>query len=167
MTDTTNTKEPKKEKKKGPIRYEAIIPVIVLSLITFLYFSFYFDHHMKKMIEYIGTQGNGAEVNVDSVRTSFLRGSFDLDRLQVTDPERPTHNSIEIGNMHFQYLWDALLRMKFVVDDASINNIQLAKPRTSPGRVLPPQPAETRECHACSRQLDTQRDDGYITHTIL
>lgn len=161
MTDTTIKKDEKKAKKKGPIRYEAIVPVLVLSLITFLYFSFYFDHHMKKVIEYVGTQGNGAEVNVDSVRTSFLRGSFDLDRLQVTDPERPTHNSIEIGNMHFQYLWDALLRMKFVVDDASINNIQLAKPRTSPGRVLPPQPASPSKIEALQNQVMAQVKNKY------
>ncbi len=155
MTDTT------KNKKKGPIRFEAIIPVAILSLITFIYFTFYFDHHMKKLIEYVGTQANGAEVNVDSVRTSFIRGSFDLDRLQVTDPERATHNSIEIGNMHFQYLWDALLRMKFVVDDASINNIQLLKPRTSPGKVLPPEPAKPSKINELQNEVMAQVKNKY------
>lgn len=161
MTEKTINTEKKKEKKKGPIRFEAIIPVFVLSLITFLYFTFYFDHHMKKLIEYVGTQANGAEVNVDAVRTSFIRGSFDLDRLQVTDPERPTHNSIEIGNMHFQYLWDALLRMKFVVDDASINNIQLLKPRTSPGKVLPPEPARPSKIDALQLEVMAQVKNKY------
>ncbi|MCM2351426.1 MAG: TIGR03545 family protein [Bacteriovoracaceae bacterium] len=161
MTDKTINTEKKKEKKKGPIRFEAIIPVVVLSTITFLYFTFYFDHHMKKLIEYVGTQANGAEVNVDGVRTSFIRGSFDLDRLQVTDPERPTHNSIEIGNMHFQYLWDALLRMKFVVDDASINNIQLLKPRTSPGKVLPPEPAKPSKIDALQLEVMAQVKNKY------
>jgi uncharacterized protein (TIGR03545 family) len=155
-----NTKD-KKNKKKGPIRYEAIIPVTILSLITFLYFSFYFDFHMKKVIEYIGTQANGAEVNVDGVRTSFIRGSFNLDRLQVTDPERPTHNSIEIGNMHFKYLWDALLRLKFVVDDASINNIQLVKPRTSPGKVLPPEPAKPSKINEIQNEVMAQVKNKY------
>lgn len=159
MNDTT--KEPKKVKKKGPIRFEAIIPVLILSTITFVYFTYYFDHHMKKVIEYVGTEANGAEVNVDSVRTSFIRGSFDLDRLQVTDPERPTHNSIEIGNMHFSYLWDALLRMKFVVEEASINNIQLTKPRTSPGKVLPPKPASPSKMEAIQAQIMSQVKSKY------
>jgi uncharacterized protein (TIGR03545 family) len=161
MTDTTDKKEIKKNKKKGPIRFEAIIPVFVLSLITFIYFSFYFDLHMKKLIEYIGTEANGAEVNVDSVRTSFIKGSFNLDRLQVTDPAKPTHNSLEIGNMHFQYLWDALLRMKFVVDDASISNIQIAKPRTSPGKVLPPKPASPSQMEAIQNQVIAQVKNKY------
>ena len=159
MSDT-NKKEMKK-KKKGPIRYEAIIPVAILSLLTFLYFSFYFDYHMKKVIEYVGTQANGAEVNIDGVRTSFVRGSFDLDRLQVTDPEKPSHNSIEIGNMHFQYLWDALLRMKFVVEDASINNIQLMKPRTSPGKVLPPEPAKPSKVEEIQNEVMAQVKNKY------
>lgn len=160
MTDTTEKKD-KKKKRTGPIRYEAIIPVLVISLLTFLYFSFYFDLHMKKLIEYVGTQGNGAEVNVGSVKTSFIRGSFDLDRLQVTNPEKPTQNSIEIGNIHFQFLWDALLRMKFVVEDASINSIMLLSKRDSPGHVLPPKPASPSKIEALQNQVMAQVKNKY------
>lgn len=165
MTEN-KTPEVKKEKKKGPLRLEAIIPVTVISVITFVYFSYYFDHHMKKLVEYVGTQANGAEVNVDSIRTSFLKGSFNLDRLQVTDKERPTHNSIEIGNMHFQYLWDALLRMKFVVEDASITNIQLSKPRTSPGKVLPPEPAKPSKMNEIQNEVLAQVKNKYSANML-
>ena len=163
MSDTTTpeTKDKKAPKKKGPIRFEAIIPVLILSIITFAYFSYYFDRHLKKLIEYVGTQGNGAEVNVASVKTSFLKGSFDLNVLQITDKERPSHNTLEIENMHFQYTWDALLRMKFVVDDASINNIQLAKPRKSPGRVLPPEPAKPSKINELQIQVLSQFKNKY------
>lgn len=163
MNDTIDKK---KNKKKGPIRFEAIIPVLVLSLLTYVYFAYYFDHHMKKVIEYVGTEVNGAEVNVDSVRTSFIKASFNLDRLQVTDPSQPTHNSLEIGNMHFQYLWDALLRMKFVVEDASINNIQLMKPRTSPGRVLPPKPASPSKMEEIQHQVMSQVKNKYSDNVL-
>ncbi len=161
MNSTPDKKESTKNKKKGPIRFEAIVPVSILSIITFLYFSFYFDHHMKKIVEYVGTQANGAEVNVDSLRTSFFKGSFDLNRLQVTNPEQPNLNSIEIGNIHFQYLWDALLRMKFVVEDASINNIQLMKPRSSPGHILPPKPAAPGQIESLQNQVIAQVKNKY------
>lgn len=166
MTESTDKKDSKKNKKKGPIRFEAIVPVLILSILTYLYFSFYFDQHMKKLIEYAGTQANGAEVNVDHVRTSFVRGSFDLDRLQVTDPERPTHNSIEIGNMHFSYLWDALLRMKFVVQEASINNIMLVSKRDKPGHVLPPQPASPSKIEALQQQVIAQVKNKYSANML-
>lgn len=165
MTEVIN-EEKKKNKKKGPIRYEAILPVLVISLLTFLYFSFYFDRHLRKLIEYVATQVNGAEVNVDGVRTSFLKGSFDLDRLQVTDSGKPSHNSIEIGNMHFQYLWDALLRMKFVVEDASINNIQLMKPRSSPGFVLPPSPKNPSKIQALQNEVMAQVKSKYGNNVL-
>ena len=161
MSDNTDTKAKKVPKKKGPIRFEAIIPVLVLSLITFAYFSYYFDNHLKTLFEYVGTQGNGAEVNVGSIKTSFLRGSFDMNGLEVTDKEKPTHNMLEIENMHFQYVWDALLRMKFVVDDASINNIQIAKPRKSPGRVLPPEPAKPSKINELQIEVISQIKNKY------
>lgn len=162
MSDnTTDTKAKKVPKKKGPIRFEAIIPVLVLSLLTFAYFSYYFDRNLKSLFEYIGTQANGAEVNVGSIKTSFINGSFDLNVLQVTDKERPTHNALEIENMHFQYMWDALLRMKFVVDDASINNIQIAKPRKSPGKVLPPEPAKPSKINEIQIEVISQIKNKY------
>lgn len=156
----TNTLE-KKVKKKGPIRFEAIIPVTIISLLSFVYFSFYFDLHLKNLFEYIGTQANGAEVNVGSVNTSFIKGSFSLNKLEVTDKEKPTQNLLQIGNVHFQYLWDALLRMKFVVEDASITDIQISSPRKSPGKVLPPEPAKPSKLNEIQNQVIAQVKNKY------
>ncbi|MFL5784481.1 MAG: TIGR03545 family protein [Bacteriovoracaceae bacterium] len=156
-----DTAEKKPKKRKGPIRYEAIVPVLVLWALTYIYFSFYFDHHLKKLVEYVGTQANGAEVNVDGIRTSFIGGSFDLDRLQVTDAEKPSLNSLEIGNVHFGFLWDALLRAKFVVEEASINNIMLMSKRSSPGHVLPPSPAKPSKMEALQAQVMNQVKNKY------
>jgi uncharacterized protein (TIGR03545 family) len=158
--------EIKKVKKKGPIRFEAIIPVLILTGLTFAYFTIYFDRHLKGLVEYVGTQANGAEVNVDSINTSFIRGSFDLNRLQVTDKDRPTHNSLEIGNMHFSYLWDALLRMKFVVQEASITNIQISKPRKTPGKVLPPEPAKPSKLTEIQNQVLNQVKNKYSSNML-
>lgn len=166
MSEITENKDKKAPKKKGPIRFEAIIPVAIISLITFVYFSYYFDIHLKRLVEYVGTQANGAEVNVDSIRTSFIKGSFDLNRLQVTDVKKPTHNSLEIENMHFQYLWDALLRMKFVVEDASINNIQISKPRARPGKVLPPEPAKPSKMDELQLEVISQIKNKYSKNML-
>ncbi len=156
-----DTKEIKPKKKKGPIRFEAIIPVLVIFVITFIYFSFYFDHHLKKLVEYVGTQGNGAEVNVGGIRTSFIRGTFDMDRLQVTNGEKPNFNSLEIGNVHFGFIWDALLRAKFVVEESSINSIMLMSKRSSPGHVLPPKPASPSKMEALEAQVVNQIKNKY------
>lgn len=140
MTNSTDSQIAKPKKAKGPIRFEAVIPVAVIVTLTGLYFKFYFDNHLRKGIEWAGTQANGAEVNVASIHTSVLGGSFEMLGLQVTDKAKPQRNIFEIGKISFKFNWDALLRMKFVVDDASILNIQALNQRKKPGYVVPPTP---------------------------
>lgn len=135
-------KEVKKPKAKGPLRLEAIIPVTIIVVLVVVYVSYFFDLHLRKGIEWVGTKANGAEVNVGNLRTSFIKGSMLIEKIQVTDKTNPKVNLVEIGSMHFQLLWDALLRAKFVVDDASILQIQFKSPRKTAGYVVPPTPPD-------------------------
>lgn len=151
----------KKKKAGGPIRYEAIIPVLILTAITFIYFSVFFDRHVKSLAEYIGTQVNGAEVNIEEVDISFIKGSLTVTRLEVTNPEDNLRNTIEIGKMNFKLVWDALLRMKFVVDDASIKDIMLMSKRRRPGKVLPPSPAKPSKTEELQAELVAQVQSKY------
>ncbi|NJM09721.1 MAG: hypothetical protein HC883_02150 [Bdellovibrionaceae bacterium] len=64
------------------------------------------------MIEYVGTQVNGAEVNVGHLNTSFLRASLEIGGIEVTDKNKPERNLVEVGSIKFKMLWDALLRAK-------------------------------------------------------
>lgn len=136
---TQNTKE-KSTKKKGPLRLEAIVPVAIIFALIFAYFHFFFDKHLKAGAEYFGTQIHGAEINIADIRTSFFNARFELDGLQVTDPEKPQRNLFEIGAIRFQMLWDALFRAKVVIPEASILDIKVLSPRKTPGKVIPPKP---------------------------
>lgn len=140
MSSTTSIPSEKKIKTKGPIRTEAIVPLSVILLTTFIYFHFAFDTHLRKTIEWAGTYLHGAEVNVGELTTSFINGSFSLKQLEVTDKESPARNLIKISEIKFHFIWDALLRAKFVVADAGINGIEVYSPRKSPGYVKPPEP---------------------------
>ncbi|MBK8203699.1 MAG: TIGR03545 family protein [Bdellovibrionales bacterium] len=138
----SSPKTPEKEKEKvkkvkGPLRLEAVVPVTIICVCAGLYFSFLFDSHLRFLIEFTGTHIHGAEVNVGRVKTSFLGGSFRLSELQVTDKEDPSRNLFSIGEIRFGFLWDALLRAKFVVEEASIVDIQAFSPRLKPGKILP------------------------------
>jgi len=142
MTNSTAPNSPKKPKAKGPLRLEAIIPVTIILALVFVYFSYFFDLHLRKGMEWVGTKANGAEVNIGLLRTSFLKGNMRIENIEVTDKSEPKLNLVQIGSMNFQLLWDALLRAKFVVDDASILQIQFRSPRKSPGYVVPPTPPD-------------------------
>ncbi len=130
--------EGKKTKKtKGPIRFEAIIPVAVIIGLLIAYFTFLFDSNLRLGLELAGTYTHGAEINIASVKTSFTEPSIEIHNIQITDKNKPTRNIFQVGQVRLALLWDALLRMKVVVPEASIENIQALAPRKSPGRVLP------------------------------
>lgn len=132
----------KKPKKQGPIRTGLVIALIVLAGLVYGYTKFFFDNNLKSLVEIAGTSVNGAEVNVQSISTSFLGGSFQLKGLQVTDKENPIFNKVEIGEINFNFLWDALLRAKFVVEESSIKNVQVNSKRKKAGKVVPVEPVK-------------------------
>jgi uncharacterized protein (TIGR03545 family) len=140
-TDKTQGEAPVKNiKAKGPIRFEAVIPALILTLLVGAYFKVFFDGHVRRLIEYVGTQVNGAEVNVGVLNSSFINASLEIGNIQVTDKNKPERNIVQVGSIKFKMLWDALLRAKVVIDEASINNIQALTARKRPGYVVPPSP---------------------------
>lgn len=145
MTKETNSTTPserpvKIKKRQGPIRWEAIAPLTIVVAVIWAYFFFFFDTHARHGLEYIGTQANGAEVNIAELKTSFWGASLEVSGIEITNAETPAKNIVELGTMKWQMLWDALLRGKVVIEDASILDIRVGTVRKKPGRVLPPDP---------------------------
>jgi len=136
MTNSTEANK-KIPKTKGPLRFEAIIPTVVILALMWAYFHFFFDGHIRKAMEWTATSVHGAEVNIGKINTSVLGASLEIRDIQVTDKDKPQRNIVQVGRVHFKLLWDALLRGKMVVDDASIENIQALSPRKRPGRIVP------------------------------
>ncbi|GAB4414272.1 MAG: hypothetical protein OHK0056_20960 [Bacteriovoracaceae bacterium] len=139
------TKETKKIKKKGPIRFEAIIPFTVLIVLVGLYTKFFLDSHLRFGMEKVGGMIHGAEVNVTDVKTSFLGGTFDILGIQVTNKESPSLNLIKLDRIGMTVSWDALLRGKFVVPEAGIEGISLNSKRDRPGEVYPIAPKKASQ----------------------
>lgn len=136
--DKNQTPEVKKKpKKQGPFRVGAIVPTLIIFALCFLYFKFFFDGHLRRGIEFGATYANGAEVNVGSLKTSFLNASLDIHNIEVTDKEHPVQNILQIGSVEFKALWDGLLRGKVVIPLAAVKNIMIHTQRKHPGRVLP------------------------------
>lgn len=152
ITQTNSHDSNTQAKSKGPLRLEAIVPIFVLSALIALYFSFAFDSHLKKVLEYGATTVNGAEVNISSLKTSFLNANLEIREVEVTDPARASHNIISIGSIRFEMSWDALLRAKVLINEASIKGIRVGSKRTRPGRILPPPPPEAQSASASEAQ---------------
>lgn len=141
-TDTSTDTSPKTKspKKKGPIRTEAVVPFFIVVALTYVYFHFFFDGHLKRALEFGGYHLLGAEVDIAKLETSFFRGTLRIQGIQMTNAEKPTHNMAEIGDIRFGVLWDGLLRARFIVNEMAVEQIAVDTPRKSPGRVKPPDP---------------------------
>ena len=152
--DNSKSKSPaaKTPKVKGPIRIEAVVPIAIIFAVTALYFSLFFDQHLKKGLEYGATHANGAEVDIASVRTSFFEASMQISDIQVTDIENPSLNKIKIAKIKWQMLWDALLRGKIVIHEASVLGVEISSRRSSPGYVLPKDPPSESKFEKLSGQ---------------
>ncbi len=140
MTNTSAPNSPASPKAKGPFRTGALVPSLIFLALIYGYFFFFFDGHLRRGIEFAATRIHGAEVNVGSVHTSFLRATFRLQDLEVTNKEKPELNLVQIGDIRFGMLWDALLRAKIAIDEASVLDIRTMTKRKKPGYVIPPPP---------------------------
>ncbi|MFX4770388.1 hypothetical protein ABTB41_19930, partial [Acinetobacter baumannii] len=87
-------------------RTGAVVPCLIIIALIWAYFFFFFDTHLRHALEYAGTQGNGAEVNVANVRTSFWNASLEIQGIQVTDGTTPKKNKIQMGEVRWAMLWD-------------------------------------------------------------
>ena len=128
------------QKKSTFIRWEAIIPVAVITLLIIGYFHFLFDRNLKSGLETAGYHIVGAQVDIANLRSNFLDASISIEGIDMTDSDKPSLNSISIGSIRYAMRWDALLRGKFLIEEASVNDIAFGKPRPTPGKVKPPEP---------------------------
>jgi uncharacterized protein (TIGR03545 family) len=138
---TPSTKEPK---AKGPIRTEAVVPFLIVALVTWAYFHFLFDRNLKSLFELVGYQVVGAQVDVADLETSFWKASFRAQGIELTNSEKPELNAVKIGDIRYSVLWDGLLRARFIVNEMAVEQIEFNVPRKSKGKVKPPEPPKPK-----------------------
>jgi uncharacterized protein (TIGR03545 family) len=170
MTDNATAQTPppaKKKKPKGMFRTGAVVPCLIIIALIWAYFFFFFDTHLRHGLEYAGTHGNGAEVDIASVRTSFWNASLEIRGIQVTDGTTPKKNKIQIGEMRWAMLWDALLRGKIAIEDASILDIAVGVTRAKPGYVLPPDPPSSESAFGKMRKEALANAQQQFSQNVL
>lgn len=139
-TAAVANKRVKIKKPQGPIRWNAIIPFVILCALFYIYFFFFFDTHIRKAIEWGGYKALGTELNIGEFKSSFLKGNVQINKIELTDAQEPLFNSIELGSVRFDLNWDALLRLKLVVEEVAVEGVQFKSKRAHAGKVAPPPP---------------------------
>lgn len=133
-----NTSTNKKKKQKSFIRTGAVIPFVLISAFLIIFSVVFLDSILKSSMEMIGTKINGAQVDIGSVETSLKKLSIKISKIEVTNKLNPEFNSFEVGQVHFEMLWDALLRAKIVINEVKVADILINTKRKKRGNVVPP-----------------------------
>jgi len=126
--------------RKAGIGLAAIVIVIALVAGHFLK-----DNKVKEFATKSMTKANGAEVNLESVGLSLLKGAVSASGIQVTDPENPVNNQVSIENISADASIYNLLLGKVIMEELVVSNVQFNQKRAAPGKLYEAEAKEEPE----------------------
>lgn len=121
-------------------RWMAIVPMALLAALVVVFWMRYVDLVIRRSIEFVGTELVGAKVELASARLRLRSADLVLRGLQVTDPNAPMTNLVEVPEIVADLNGRALLQKKVVVESLTIHGVRFGTRRTSSGALasLPP-----------------------------
>ena len=127
------------------IRWPGLIGfVVVVGVVVALWFLF-LDGIVRRMVEKGGTAIVGAEVDLAGAHVTLVPLGITLSGLQVTDPQAPEKNSIEISRIAFSLDSLNLFRRKVIINEMSAEGMRFGTGRKRPGSVPVPSPKAPAE----------------------
>lgn len=116
-------------RKSGWLVFIALLAAILVLVYLFAGFA------IRIGMIYTLEKAVGAEVNIAKVSLSLAPLALRINDLQITDKDKPTHNSLSFGHANAALeVWPALMGY-YVIDDLSIDGLAYGLERSSPGKV--------------------------------
>jgi uncharacterized protein (TIGR03545 family) len=117
------------------IRWKGLLAFLVVTLIICAFWFLLVDTIVKRTIEKYGTTAVGARVNVATADLSLIPSGLELIGLQITNPDEPMKNAVEISRLHMAFDAVPLLRRKIIVKDMTVDGVQFNTPRKKSGAI--------------------------------
>ncbi len=118
------------------IRWAGLIAFVVVVAIGLAIWFLAVDRLVERAIEAAGTKIVGAKVELDNADVSLIPLGIELRRLQVTNPDKPLRNAVEIARMAFGMEALQLLRRKVIIDEMVIDGMQFNTARQTSGAIV-------------------------------
>jgi len=132
--------------KQSPLfRKSGIILVAVVLVVSLLMDLLLMDMFIKKGIESAIVKQTGAQVDIEDVHFTLGAGKVGIENLQVTDPEKPTHNLLQINQMVADLSMGDLLRRTYTIDLLAGSILKFDVERESPGKIYGPSAKEKKK----------------------
>jgi uncharacterized protein (TIGR03545 family) len=120
-------------------RWKAVVPLGLVVALLVLGWTLFVDRLLRKGIEAGGTAAVGAKVELASARIHLFRGNVTLRGLQVTNPNAPMTNIVQLDEIVADMGLLPLLEKKVVIDTVAIRGLRFNTLRTTSGAI--PHPA--------------------------
>jgi len=121
------------------IRWSFLSTTIVIVALVIIFNILFFDRILKNIIISSGQMVVGAKVEIDYLKTSFLKCSVAINGLRVADRNDYFKNLIDIEKINFGVRFAPILRKKVVIDEMSVNGIRWQTTRKISGQLPPKQ----------------------------
>ncbi|HEY5653122.1 MAG TPA: hypothetical protein VIR63_01990 [Pontiella sp.] len=118
-------------RKSGLILVGSVAVIFLVLQVSLL------DLALKKGLQTAISLETGAEVNIEKANLSLVGGKLELEGLQITDPDKPSHNLIQIDQLAADVSVRDLLRKSYAIDLLSGSTLQRDVLRSNPGKLLP------------------------------
>lgn len=117
------------------IRWQGVVAFVVVIGLVVAVWVLLVDSWVERAIEQTGTAAVGAKVELDAADLSLMPLGLTLTRLQVTNPDEPMTNAVEIA--HIAGTIDPLqaLRRKVIIEELTVDGLQLNTPRRTSGAI--------------------------------
>src|SRR5262249_44887130 len=104
-------------------RWKAIITMLLTAALICLAWVLYVDVAIRKGVEFAGTELVGAKVDLASARLRLRHMDLVFKGLQVTDPQQPMRNLVDVPEMVFDLNGRALLDKKAVIETLAVRGV--------------------------------------------
>ncbi len=119
------------------LRWHGLIAFGVVSIFLSLSWFFLADMIVKRSIEKIGTRVVGAKVELAKADVHLSPLGVTLKGLEVTNPDHPMSNAVEVGQIDLSLDSLNLLRRKIIIDTMAVVDTRFNTPRKTSGAVTP------------------------------
>jgi len=123
--------------KQSPLlRKSGLILVGSVVVIGLVLQFFLLDVALKKGLQAAISAETGAEVNIGKANLSLASGKLELENLQVADPDKLTHNLIQIDTLAADISVSDLLRSSYSIDLLAGSTLKRDVLRDKPGKQI-------------------------------
>jgi uncharacterized protein (TIGR03545 family) len=123
------------------IRWPGVIAFAAVTALLAAAWWLLVDGLVECAIERAGTQAVGAKVELAAADLTLFPIGLTLTGLEVTDPDAPMTNAVEVRRISFAMSGLQLLRRKIIVNEMAVDGVRFGTPRKASGAIGTQEPS--------------------------